>query len=125
MLYRCRAPGIRGFIMQERFDGIDQTVYSDQTAFDDLFLQGLREDSNLEMDWLWLASRVTEDGQRRYCFRRALAINPESRPAECGLAQLLNPRRQPFKLVWRSLLARAGRSMPQRLLWYGGGNRRS
>ena len=84
----------------------EQLIYIDQTLSDDLFLQGLREDSNLEMDWLWLASRVSEDGQRRYCFRRALAINPESHLAQRGLAQLLQPSRKPLRLVWRSLLAR-------------------
>ena len=69
-------------------------------------MQGLREDSNLEMDWLWLASRVSDDGQRRYCFRRALAINPESQLAQRGLAQLLKPSRKPLKLILKGLLAR-------------------
>ena len=36
---------------------------------DDLFLEMLREDSNLETDWLWLATQVTSDGQRAYCLR--------------------------------------------------------
>ena len=84
----------------------EQLTRTDQILSDDLFIQGLREDSNLEMDWLWLASRVSDDGQRRYCFRRALAINPESDLAQRGLARLLKPSRKPLKLVWRSLLAR-------------------
>jgi hypothetical protein len=87
----------------------EQLIRTDQILSDDLFIQGLREDSNLEMDWLWLASRVSDDGQRRYCFRRALAINPESHLAQRGLAQLLKPSRKPLKLVWKRLLARGMR----------------
>lgn len=66
----------------------DQRVQIDTMTPDDLFLLGLRENSNLEMDWLWLATRVGCDGQRRYCLRRALTINPESRLAQRGLSQL-------------------------------------
>jgi hypothetical protein len=55
---------------------------------DNLFLEMLREDSNLEMDWLWLATQVTSNGQRAYCLRRALLINPDSRLAQRGLAKL-------------------------------------
>jgi hypothetical protein len=47
-------------------------VHPDALTPDSLFLQGLQEDSNREMDWLWLATRVACDGQRRYCLRRAL-----------------------------------------------------
>ena len=66
----------------------DQIVRDEPITSGDCFIQGLQEDSNLEMDWLWLATKVSSDGQRRYCLRRALAINPESRLAERGLAQL-------------------------------------
>jgi hypothetical protein len=66
----------------------DPHVHVDTITPDALFLQGLREDSHLEMDWLWLATRVGCDGQRRYCLRRALAINPESRLAQRGLVYL-------------------------------------
>jgi hypothetical protein len=61
---------------------------------DDLFAQGLRDDSNLEMDWLWLAIQVRTDDQRAYCLRRALCINPRSALARRGLTQL---RRRPGK----------------------------
>ena len=63
---------------------------------DDLFLQMLREDSNLEMDWLWLATQVTSDAQRAYCLQRALAIHPESRLVQRGLAQLRRRPGQPL-----------------------------
>ena len=72
----------------------DQFVRAGPTIADGLFIQGQREDSNLEMDWLWLATQVTSDGERRYCLQRALAINPESRFARRGLVQL---RKHPGK----------------------------
>ena len=59
---------------------------------DDLFAQALREDSNLEMDWLWLATKVQTESQRAYCLRRALRINPRSALAQGGFALL---RRRP------------------------------
>lgn len=77
----------------------DQLLRADPTIADDLFIQGLREDSNLEMDWLWLATRVTSAGERRYCLQRALAINPESRLARRGLAQLHKHPGKPIKLA--------------------------
>jgi hypothetical protein len=66
-----------------------QTLLPAETASSDqLFLDMLREDSNLEMDWLWLATQLAPSGQRAYCLRRALRINPQSRLAQRGLAQL-------------------------------------
>jgi len=59
-----------------------------------LFAQALRDDSNLELDWLWLATKVRTDGQRSYCLRRALRINSRSGLAVRGIAQL---RRRPGK----------------------------
>ncbi len=58
------------------------------------FAQALRDDSNLEMDWLWLATKVRTDGQRSYCLRWALRINPRSALAMRGIARL---RRRPGK----------------------------
>jgi hypothetical protein len=68
-----------------------EAVRADRMA-DNLFAQALREDSNLEMDWLWLATMVRTDGQRAYCLRRALRINSRSALAVRGLARL---RRRP------------------------------
>jgi hypothetical protein len=59
-----------------------------------LFAQALRADSNLEMDWLWLATQVQTDDQRAYCLQRALHVNQRSALAMRGLAQL---RRRPGK----------------------------
>jgi len=77
----------------------DQFVRAEPTIADDLFIQGLREDSNLEMDWLWLATQVTSDGERRYCLQRALAINPGSLLAQRGLVQLRKHPGKPLKLA--------------------------
>jgi hypothetical protein len=68
-----------------------------EPTIEDVFAQGLREDSNLEMDWLWLATQVRTDGQRAYCLRRALRINPRSALATRGLRQV---RRRPGKPLW-------------------------
>ena len=53
-----------------------------------LFAQALHEESNLELDWLWYAANMTNDAQRRYCLRHALAINPDGELAKHALAQL-------------------------------------
>jgi hypothetical protein len=53
-----------------------------------LFAEALRENSNLEMDWLWLATVVTSLDERGYCLQRALEINPDSEIAEYELRRL-------------------------------------
>ena len=72
-------------------EGVIEELSADPIA-DDLFAQALRDDSNLEMDWLWLATKVQTDGQRAYCLRRAIRINPQSALALRGCALL---RRRP------------------------------
>ena len=57
------------------------------------FAQALREDSNLEQDWLWFSTQVTEEKELRYCLERALYINPHSVEARRELARLA--RHQP------------------------------
>jgi hypothetical protein len=54
----------------------------------DLFHAALRDPSNLEMEWLWLATQVTREDQRAYCLQQALHIDPSSELARRGLAQL-------------------------------------
>jgi hypothetical protein len=53
-----------------------------------LFASAVEEGSNLEMDWLWLATKVTAANERRYCLLRALAINPASEIAWRKLQRL-------------------------------------
>jgi ABC-type branched-subunit amino acid transport system substrate-binding protein len=42
----------------------------------------LRLDPDYETAWIWFASIATDDAERRYCYERALAINPASVVAE-------------------------------------------
>jgi hypothetical protein len=53
-----------------------------------LFHEALRDPSNLELDWLWLATQVTRAGEQADCLQQALRINPRSALARRGLAQL-------------------------------------
>lgn len=53
-----------------------------------IFMRALQEDSNLEMEWLWLATQVVTVAERRYALERALAINPHSEIARADLAKL-------------------------------------
>lgn len=53
-----------------------------------LFARALQEDSNLERDWLWYATKMTSSAHQRYCLRRALEINPHSEAARRALAKL-------------------------------------
>jgi hypothetical protein len=53
-----------------------------------LFAQARDEDSNLELDWLWYAAKMTSSAHKRYCLRRALEINPHSEMARSELAKL-------------------------------------
>ena len=56
-----------------------------------MFAQALRDESNRELDWLWVYIQLTDVQQRRYCLERALAINPKSElspaPASPAAAQ--------------------------------------
>ena len=79
-------------------DQIAEASLTEAPTADDLFSQAVREDSNLEMDWLWLATRVGSSAQRRYALGRALRINPHSAMAKRGLAQLRRRPSQPLDL---------------------------
>jgi hypothetical protein len=70
-----------------------QVVLADPTPVpaSTLFAQAMRENSNLEMDWLWLATQISQVHEQQYCFARALYINPASEPARQGLRRLAAP----------------------------------
>jgi hypothetical protein len=53
-----------------------------------LIQQALQEGSNFVMDWLWYAEEVTSDAERRYCFERALYIDPNNHEANAGIKRL-------------------------------------
>ncbi len=42
----------------------------------------LRLDPDYETAWIWFASIANDDAERRYCYERAVAINPSSVVAE-------------------------------------------
>jgi hypothetical protein len=44
----------------------------------ELMSKALMEDSNLEVDWLYYASRLDRVDERCYCLQRALDINPNN-----------------------------------------------
>lgn len=58
------------------------------TEADTLFAHALRDNSNLELDWLWAAEQLIDPAQQRWCLERALVINPASRVARQALALL-------------------------------------
>lgn len=70
------------------------TPATEKPTNDDIFMQAVQEHSNLEMDWLWLATKVSSIAQCRYALERALQINPRSALAKRGLAQI---RRRPIR----------------------------
>jgi hypothetical protein len=59
-------------------ESVDYTNMRALMRGDELFVQALRDDSNLALDWLWLANQVMRDWQRCYSRTRALAIDPKS-----------------------------------------------
>ncbi|MBZ0292297.1 MAG: hypothetical protein K8L99_06985 [Anaerolineae bacterium] len=79
-----------------------------------VFAEALRADSNYEMDWLWVAAKVSSQQERQYCLERALYINPESAVVRQSLAavaatiakQLPETRPQTESNHWFKLITR-------------------
>ena len=46
-----------------------------------LFQEALQQNSNLAVEWLWVATQVTDDLERNYCLHKALYISPENQAA--------------------------------------------
>lgn len=64
-----------------------------------LIQQALQEGSNHVMDWLWYAEEVTSDAERRYCFERALYIDPNNHEAIAGIKRLDAKQKRPAQPV--------------------------
>jgi hypothetical protein len=64
---------------------------SEDPRANDLLAQALRDNSKLEMDWLWLATKILTDGQRACCLRRTQRISPRSMFAQRGFALRASP----------------------------------
>ena len=53
-----------------------------------IFLEVLKREPNNEIAWLWLAACVNKPEQKRDCFHKVLAINPNNAVAQKALAEL-------------------------------------
>lgn len=60
-----------------------------------LFAQAVKIDPSSEQGWLGLGFCVSAPEQREFCFRRALALNPNNQEAREQLAQLSKPNPTP------------------------------
>lgn len=60
----------------------------DDAAAAALFAEAVRANSNLELDWLWLSTKMHGSFERDYCLRKALQINPSSELARRELVAL-------------------------------------
>ena len=56
-----------------------------------LLIEFLKQNPNHEDAWLWMSRCVTETEQKRFCFEKALKINPQNQHAIRGLERLNNP----------------------------------
>lgn len=75
---------------------VPQNTISNPSAF---FAERVRDNSNLEMEWLWAASEVTSPEEKRYCLLRALYINPDNRETQRALEVLDREQQQPARNV--------------------------
>ncbi len=60
-----------------------------------VFIEVLKREPNNEVGWLWLAACVEEAEERKYCFHKALAINPGNASVQEALAAL-EPETRPL-----------------------------
>jgi tetratricopeptide (TPR) repeat protein len=56
-----------------------------------LLIEVLKQNPGDESAWLWMTKCVTETEQKRYCFEKALKINPQNQYAIKALERLNNP----------------------------------
>ncbi|MEQ8675028.1 MAG: hypothetical protein RLP44_19955 [Aggregatilineales bacterium] len=77
-----------------------------------IFTKSLNEDYNREMDWLWVATKVTKIDEQVYCLRRALYISPNSHRVRYAMQDLLRESQR------RARLARTDKPLFRRLMDY-------
>lgn len=68
--------------------GIQYFKAGNKTGALQIFLKVLEQEPNSEIAWLWLASCVDKPEQKRDCFHKVLAINPDNTNAQKALAEL-------------------------------------
>ena len=86
-------------------EGKEAAQRGDNARAHDLFRQAIEVDPYHELVWLWLASVVDTDEDRRVCFENVLELNPTNPTAhrqleqleEKALDQIMHP--QPYKRI--------------------------
>ncbi|MCD4686491.1 MAG: hypothetical protein K8S97_11210 [Anaerolineae bacterium] len=68
--------------------GKDAARAGDKTTAHDLFRQAIEVDPYHEQVWLWLASVVETDDDRRVCFENVLELNPNNPTARRQLQKM-------------------------------------
>lgn len=68
--------------------GIDFFKSGNKTRALQIFLEVLKKEPKNEIAWLWLAACVENPDQKRDCFYKILAINPNNTYAQKALAEL-------------------------------------
>jgi len=71
--------------------GITSAKAGDIAKASKLLIQVVQSDPNSELGWFWLGLCRTAPEQREYCFRRALAINPQNSEARQQIEFLHTP----------------------------------
>ena len=68
--------------------GVQAVKQGDHDRAFTLFAAALHADPQQEAAWLWLSAVVGTDAERRYCLEQVVAITPDHRGAQLGLAYL-------------------------------------
>jgi hypothetical protein len=74
-----------------------------KTMISPQLMKAIREQVNTEMEWLCLATQLSNPIEQRFCYERALFINPNSAIAKTKLAALL-PEPLPAPMLLARLL---------------------
>lgn len=98
---------------RQRTWAFPQNTISDPSDF---LAQCLRDDSNLEMEWLWAAGQVTDVQEQVYCLRRVLYINPENIKAYRQFEALTRSTKKPIATKMAPRPAGIGMRLLERLL---------
>lgn len=68
--------------------GIAKVEAGDRQEGAALLAQAVLQNPRSEAGWYWLAAAVDDPARKRFCLKRALAINPASEQIQAALAQL-------------------------------------
>ncbi len=68
--------------------GIEYYKAGNKTTARNVFLEVVKKEPNNEIAWMWLAACVNTSKQKKDCFHKVLAINPDNSAAQKALAEL-------------------------------------